>query len=305
MPSAFFFGFAILIVQYWADKYCLMRIWGWSPELGSELASFSRRYFFSGSVVAYFLVSAYAWAQFPYDNVCDPVDPVYRAPASYINVLVPPEETDLRYLTVTQGTEVVFCPQSWRAYDGFPFPPTARLQPEGLKWMRGTQEDLADLYGWTACIVAALFVVFFFGSAIINFLLSWVRGVYIAANQNQHIDFSSNDDIGLYVPQIRNSGLPFPLLACDVDHIDHSLIGWSDPVHSYDYWNMIYDIPWDGMPRQKFEDHLNGPNSPSAATRPMLHLNPPTEFKVPEKPIFSIVKYYPPAWKAKVQEQRF
>jgi hypothetical protein len=275
-----------------------MRIWGWSPELGSELASFSRRYFFSGAVVAYFVVSAYAWAQFPYDNVCDPDNPVYRAPATYVNVLVPPEETNLRYISVSQDTEVVFCPQSWRAYDGFAFPPTARLQPEGQRWMRGTQEALVNLYGWTACVVVALFVVFFFGSAIINFLMSWFRGVYAAANQNQHIDFSSNDAISLYVPQIRSGGLPFPVLACDIDHIDHSLIGWSDPIHTYDYHNMIYDIPWDEMPRQKVESPMSGAISPSAAgTRLATPERPHSEFKVPTKPIFSLIKYYPPAWK--------
>jgi hypothetical protein len=34
------------------DKYCLMRVWGWIPTIGSELPKFSRRYFFSGSVLA-------------------------------------------------------------------------------------------------------------------------------------------------------------------------------------------------------------------------------------------------------------
>ncbi|GKY95608.1 hypothetical protein MPSEU_000522100 [Mayamaea pseudoterrestris] len=300
-PTTFFFGFAILIVQYCADKYCLMRIWGWNPELGSELASFSRRYFFSGAVVAYFLVSAYAWAQFPYDNVCDSVNSTYVAPATYVNILAPPNVPSLQSITVTQEAAVVFCSQSWRSYDGFSFPPTPRLQPEGLTWMRGTQEALTILYGWTACIVAALFIVFFFGTGIVNFSLSWVRGVYEAANQNQHIDFSSNDGINLYIPQIRSFGLPFPLLACDVDCIDDNLIGWSDPVHSFDYHNIIYDIPWDGMPRQRVEVQLSGPSSPTM-TRPATPEKPLSDFKVPIKPVFSMVKYYPPVWKTKLEQ---
>lgn len=281
-----------------------MRIWAWSPELGSELASFSRRYFFSGAVLAYFLVSSYAWAQFPYDNVCDPDEPTFRTPATYVNILAPPEDTNLRFVTVSQDTEVVFCPQSWRSFDGFPFPPTARLQPEGLSWMRGTQESLANLYGWTACAAAVVFILFFFGTTIFNFLMSWVRGVYHAANQNQNIDFSSNDDINLYIPQIRGWGLPFPLLACDIDHIDHSLIGWSDPIRTYDYWNVIYDIPWDGMPRQRMEEPVSGAVSVSPSTRPPDPDIPRTEFKVPAKPIFSIVKYYPPEWKVKLESSR-
>jgi hypothetical protein len=97
-PLAFFFGAAILFVQYYVrspngithrsvsiacqltnstvymlaffnsqtDKYCLMRIWASSSTLGGELAQFSRRYFFSGALLAMAIVSAYAYAQFPY-----------------------------------------------------------------------------------------------------------------------------------------------------------------------------------------------------------------------------------------------
>ena len=42
-PASFFFGFAILLVQYYTDKFCLLRIWGFSPSLGSNLARYSRR----------------------------------------------------------------------------------------------------------------------------------------------------------------------------------------------------------------------------------------------------------------------
>jgi hypothetical protein len=95
-PLTFFFGAAILFVQYYVrspnrivpqgvsiansrtqpsmlaffnsqtDKYCLMRIWASSSSLGGELAKFSRRYFFSGALLAMAIVSAYAYAQFPY-----------------------------------------------------------------------------------------------------------------------------------------------------------------------------------------------------------------------------------------------
>jgi hypothetical protein len=43
-----------------------MRIWASSSTLGGELARFSRRYFFSGALLAMAIVSAYAYAQFPY-----------------------------------------------------------------------------------------------------------------------------------------------------------------------------------------------------------------------------------------------
>eukprot|EP00977_Amphora_coffeiformis_P030428 scaffold46958_cov199-Amphora_coffeaeformis.AAC.1 len=89
-PAAFFFGAAILLVQYYADKYCLTRIWGWVPTIGSELPKFSRRYFFSGSILVLCILSAYAWAQFPYDNLCIPEEPsVENFAGSFANVNLP------------------------------------------------------------------------------------------------------------------------------------------------------------------------------------------------------------------------
>ena len=63
-PASFLFGFAILLVQYHADKFCLLRVWGYSPTLGSTLAVYSRRYFFTGAGVAFMIASAYAFFQF-------------------------------------------------------------------------------------------------------------------------------------------------------------------------------------------------------------------------------------------------
>lgn len=216
-PGCFFFGFAILFVQYYADKYCLMRIWGRSASIGSELAQFSRRYFFSGALLAYVLVSAYAWLQFPYDNLCDPDQPITGASGVY--QYQAPDGTIIP-TTVTQDTEVVFCQQSWLYLDRFPFPPTSALQPAGLTWMRGSQETLTDVYGWFSLAVLVFFIVFLFGAAITRFLFSWFRGVYSPAGQDQHIDFSSNSEMTAYVPQIKRGGFAFPMLACDVDQLD-------------------------------------------------------------------------------------
>jgi hypothetical protein len=79
----FFFGTAILIVQYYVDKFCLMRIWAPSAALGSEVAKFSRKYMFTIAVVAYAVISAYAFAGFPYDNLCRKDDPTFGAAGTY------------------------------------------------------------------------------------------------------------------------------------------------------------------------------------------------------------------------------
>jgi hypothetical protein len=240
-PAVFFFGFAILTVQYYvslvvdkvrnsrmtltfsfhvqADKYCLLRIWSWSPNIGSELAKFSRRYFYSGALLAYFLASAYAWAQFPYDNLCDPTED-YRAYGKSRQYAYRTESGEIEFTTVNQDWAVQFCNQNWLGAYVFPFPPTPRLQPPTLKWMDASQAQLTTVYGWTAVLAVVVFVVIFFGSAITRYIFSWFRGMYRPKGQNQNIDFSSDPDIDGYVPQIRAGGFPFPFLACDVHDIE-------------------------------------------------------------------------------------
>ena len=112
-PAGFFLGFLILVFQYIVDKFSLVRIWGWTPIIGSELAVFSRRFFFSGAALAYCMVSAYAYAQFPYDNICDPIEATDFDFSGIYNVVNGNDEP-LGEVEVTQKENVVYCDQSFR-----------------------------------------------------------------------------------------------------------------------------------------------------------------------------------------------
>lgn len=81
-------------------------------------------------------------------------------------------------INVEEGQQFVFCNQKRTAFDGLPFPPTHRSQPTGVNWMGDSQEQLTDIYGWTAAAFLIGYVTIFFGSAIMNYLKSWWRGVY-------------------------------------------------------------------------------------------------------------------------------
>lgn len=128
----------------------------------------------------------------------------------------------------------------------------------------------------------------------------------------QYIDFSSRSDLVGYIPQIKSFDTsPFPFLACDIDSIDQvrfavfdswyipsltllkSLIGWNDASHSYDYYNLIFDIPIPGMFRDKV---IIGNTRSGAAT-----IQDQLSFRLRrrgglQRPIFSIVAHYPPPW---------
>ena len=177
-----------------------MRIWGYSPSLGSEVAQFSRRYFFSGAILAYALISAYAWAGFPYDNLCAVEDDSYGSAAgTYTNVVIASKLiAEPQTITVDQSEYVKFCGQNWRAFVGLGFPPVADKQPSDSKWMTEEQELLSDIYGWTSVAFVAGFIALFFGSGIIKYFQSWFRGVEKDRGQKQEIDFSSNAEVCVF-----------------------------------------------------------------------------------------------------------
>lgn len=114
-PSGFFFGSLILTIQYFVDKFSLMRIWGWSSLLGSELAVFSRQYFFTAALITLALISSITWAQFPYDNICDDESSVGGFEGTYtgVTLLSGPLANGDGTVYVEQDTGVSFCSQSW------------------------------------------------------------------------------------------------------------------------------------------------------------------------------------------------
>mmetsp|Transcript_29806 Transcript_29806/g.49189 ORF Transcript_29806/g.49189 Transcript_29806/m.49189 type:complete len:964 (-) Transcript_29806:41-2932(-) len=284
-PAGFFFCGAILLVQYYTDKYCLMRIWASAPFLGPKLAVFSRRYFFTGALFAYVMVASYDWAQFPYDNLCDPeTTDGTNYSRSYTNVffLGDKNEENPRTLEVEQNSNVVACDQSWRNVDGFPFPATARkMQGDGPDWMTSEQETVTNLYGWSSVVILVLFVVTLFGRSFYHLIIGFFKGIYEPDGVDAQIDFQNVAEISLYVPQFRLGALQFPVLACDVDDLNTNWVGWNDVANpSYDNHNLIFDVPHENMRRQKNQKITSAVADDNAVEASHLEAFP----------IFSIVK---------------
>lgn len=174
----------------------MLRLWANSPIIGSEVARFSRKYFFSGAVLAYCIISAYAWAGFPYDNLCiDPLADVKNrtgAAGIYNNVTLLDGETVLKNVTIENDTKYRFCRQNWIGYDGLAFPPTSNIQWPNKMWMSTSQEQLTNIFGYTSVVAVAIYFIVFFGGSVRSYIVSWVRGVYQPRGQEQQIDFSSD-----------------------------------------------------------------------------------------------------------------
>lgn len=106
------------------------------------------------------------------------------------------------------------------------------------------------------------------------------------------------------MPQLKFGGHPFPYLCCDIDDIDQGLIGWNDASHSYDYYNLMFEIPHRSMRRTKriemntryvatiadAEEYQDVADSGTELGRRVMQAGKR------KKHLYSVVKHYPTTW---------
>ena len=88
-----------------------------------------------------------------------------------------------------------------------------------------------------------------------------------------------------YVPQVKIKGFPYPFLTCNIDDIDHGLIGWGDEDRGYDDNNLVVDVPLPSA-SQKEETSLNTESEPLLDSEPSRN----------SRPVYSPIKHYPTKW---------
>jgi len=221
-PTGFFYGAAILTVQYYTDKFCLMRIWKRAPFMGSDLARSSRQYVIPLSMLGFLLSASNMYAQFPYSHICEDPD-------------------NKKNVYCTQGNWV-FAKLFREGYPGFPAVSSV-LQSEGT-WMTDDQITLTNIYGWSTVVFLVFLGISVFRRSILYVIASMCStGKYEPEGQDAQIDFQNVSEISIHVPQMFWDGLQFPVLACDIRSINKEWIDWKDPSDSsYDKHNMIFDF---------------------------------------------------------------
>jgi len=324
-PSGFFFGFLILLTQYYMDKFSLVRIWQPTPRLGSDLAKFSR-IFFVITVVAFAVVSSFTWAQYPYDKLCTPNDGSTATLGTYLNPIRPDKkkatiwdsdvQVEVDEITVNDPVDYMPCGQNFRAWEGTWLPATPRIQTQEAGWFASVEEDDLDwmsdqqtwvtrIYGWTALVILIVAVIGLFAGGVYNFLLNQVRGYYSPDGDVQDIDFSSNVEIFAYVPQVVRGGQNLPFLCCDVDDFDENMIAWADLNNSYDYHNLIFDVPHKSLRRQEPTDD-EGEEFDNKEMFGFHRARYPGK-ELPKldyaNSIYSLVKHYPTKWQLDIAKE--
>ena len=114
--------------------------------------------------------------------------------------------------------------------------------------------------------------------------------------------FSDLPDVIGYIPQVYVNGYQFPFLLCDIDNIrGNDLLSWNDPERSYDYWNLIFDVPeLAAMKRKEREietDDAYVADSSSFSSKPTISFNGQDEVEMEDSggisepaEIFSVVQ---------------
>lgn len=254
-PGALFMCAFALMINFFTDRFSLMRTWKRAPSLGPETSAFSRSYFFSLAVAAMGIVSSYFWAGFPFDNVC--ATNVMVAEQSVFkgtwNVTTSekfanPSDVDLAndksgLVEVEAGDfSFQYCLQDFFRYEPderkFPFIPA--FQREGLEWMTDDQEVVTAAFGWFSVGVLCLIL--------LKFCYGWLssitglfRGTYDPRGDDQQINFSDVPSISTYVPEVQSKVFSYPLLACNFDGIDEDLLDWADPDRPISFYDLTKD----------------------------------------------------------------
>ncbi len=231
LPQSLFLGAIACFIHYFFGKFCLLRMWRKAPDIGRTLSRISRHSFFKVSLLVHLLASAYFWSGFPYDFVCGDDDEGYE-----------------------------FCNQDILSLRTFPLP---RFQPE-LNWMSSSQEKIVSLYGWSSLVLGMMTFILFSRNSIAPAVSSIFKSTYEPDGRDQGKNFHEvihTQEVQAYIPQIIENGFEYPLIACDIDEIEESLLGWNDHLYGFSRHNLTNDV------KEILGDDLH-------------------------KPIFSIVKYW-------------
>jgi len=238
-PAGQLFAAVALAVNYYTDRFSLMRSWQRPPRVGPEISNISLNYFFSTALIFLACMSSFYWAAFPFDNLC-PTD--MSTDSSFAGNLT---IGDGAMEVSTDSSVYRFCNQD------FILRPEGRIFPfiyqEGVpgagEWMSPEQQDLSRLFGWTSvgfiCLVVLKFLWGIFGRIKREYVTD-----YDPCGEDQGIDWHDVDAISGYVPQVKSHLFSYPLVVCDCDLIGDRLFDWADPDHDYGYYDLTKDAEY-------------------------------------------------------------
>jgi len=270
-PAGYFMAAAALSMTYVTDKFLLVRAWGPIPEMGNQVAQWSRRLFFPLCLVTLCLTSEFFWSAYPFDDVCDTDDVVSAGgaaaagsignAAAYLgtHAVVPlsvfdglvnkpmsdniAQQQSFDEVTVSEGTPVrKFCDQDFleRLSALIHVFRNDDMQPED--WMSQDQILFTRIFGLSCIAVLIGFICWRIFLDFRPWMEEFLFGGYSTQERDSGECFCDQAKINAYVPSVVHKDFMYPLLACDVQEMDNQHIGWVDPLRSHSYYNLARDV---------------------------------------------------------------
>eukprot|EP00547_Thalassionema_nitzschioides_P011631 CAMPEP_0194259932 /NCGR_PEP_ID=MMETSP0158-20130606/44770_1 /TAXON_ID=33649 /ORGANISM="Thalassionema nitzschioides, Strain L26-B" /LENGTH=921 /DNA_ID=CAMNT_0038999929 /DNA_START=126 /DNA_END=2891 /DNA_ORIENTATION=- len=236
-PKAWYFTAAILFVYYWVDKFSVLRSWRQGSKISGELSVYSV-YYLLLCLATYFVMGAYYFAGFPFDNACETGETV---PAYYEGSH---DFGDGVNFIISAGDKVYkFCSQSL-VVEPNSFPPFLSNVPNGKEWMSVSQLQFLPIYA-RSCVAISVLVSAIIAFRLLNrYIVPLFSKVIKTQGKVMGCSFSEVDDIKAYIPQVDIKGYELPYVMCNTSNIDPDLIGWRvNIIGNPGDFNLIDDLP--------------------------------------------------------------
>ena len=173
-PIGYVLAALALSVQYFADKFLLLRTWARRPPTGPHISKLSRKVFFPLIFLSFSVISSYHWSGFPYDNLCksNKAPPALIADGTYSGsfkaVNGPLDDTALTKTATPKienlsSTPYKYCVQDYlgrpssESHNRFPAVPDNNDLIKNFGWMTRTQEVYVSLLHFQAAFRSSRF----------------------------------------------------------------------------------------------------------------------------------------------------
>mmetsp|Transcript_7120 Transcript_7120/g.9972 ORF Transcript_7120/g.9972 Transcript_7120/m.9972 type:complete len:799 (+) Transcript_7120:67-2463(+) len=223
-PTGYYIAALALFINYWVNKYCLLRLWRSPPPMGDFLAFLSRGYLALGVLIK-LIVSLNFYSHWLEENELCEVDGVF----------VTTVDDNAAELGISVGDPVyASCYNESVGSNPWSF--------STLSWMSEDQKDLVKLYGIVGITFTVIVAVVLFGLPVLTFVYRLFYGEYKPIGRAKKTLFSEVEEIQAYVPQIEMEIFPHPLLATDINSLNTEHISWQG---NFEHYNLCSrdDLP--------------------------------------------------------------
>jgi len=196
-PGGLFISAFAFAVNYWVDKYCLLRLWKKKPRYDGSLTEIAHEY-----IGIAFLICALAtlslYENWPFDDLCTTDQTVSLAVAVASNITNP----------------VIFsnCRENIHTY-------LLHLR-QGQPPKTSAQGSVVFLHRILCLVMLAVFFVFYFGFHMYDLFRRLFVGYTYERTEEQQTKYSNVKKIQAYVPQILDGAQLMPHLAADISMVE-------------------------------------------------------------------------------------